>query len=202
MANEDEGTTPATPEPTDPASELKRFLDAFTALPASIEQGMLDQADNEDEKAFTLAFSTPLKEQVAQLSEFVEVSSRGISRKATADVADVLRISAANTLVRQAHGIAENLSAESARIGICALFEMIKKVIRALLEIFGISLPKWLDKLLELIDEIICWLASGGNLKSHGDLSRVHQDYLADLTQLARLERESQWKYAHVTDEE
>lgn len=85
--------------------------------------------------------------------------------------------------------IAQNLSSQKAKIAISDIIALIKKIIRALFEILNIRKPRWLEPLLELIDEIVNFLVSIGVLKLAHTLSRRHQDYMAELTQMKRLQR-------------
>lgn len=60
-----------------------------------------------------------------------------------------------------------------------------------LLEAFGIKIPKWLEVLFLLIDEIVKLFFSTGSPSLASILSRMEQDYLAELTQVSRLQREN-----------
>jgi hypothetical protein len=183
-------------------SGLESFLAAFSQLPQKVVDSMLAQSGDEDQKTVITAYGDVLIEQVAQLCNYVRAATPKLSAQGQVEVDTFLRLSAANTLLRSANSVASNLASPSSRIGISSIFHEIKKIVRKLLEIFGITLPKWLDGLLNLIDEILDWLVSVGILHLASTLSRSHQNYLAELALLSRLERESAWRYDQAGDEE
>jgi len=202
MSNGETGKTTSSKGTSGTANSLGEFLEALKKLPASVEKGMLSVVQDDDEAAVVSAYAAPLKKQVAELCDYISEKASGASRRATSEVADVLRIGSAMTLVAQANSLSANPAADSARFGIAGLFDMIKKVLMSILEIFGIKLPSWLISIFDLINEIARWLLSGGNSRLQGELSKSNQNYLAELTQLARLKRESQWKYSDTGDDD
>lgn len=183
-------------------NNLESFLAAFAQLPQQVVDGMLLQSADEDQKTVIKAFGDVLIEQVTELSSYLRSTSSKISAQARIEVDTFLRLSAVNTLLRSARTVATNLASSSAKMSISGIFQEIKKIIEALLGIFGITLPKWVDALLVLIDEIVDWLLSGGSTHLAAALSRAHQNYLGELVQLARLEREHSWRYAPVGEDE
>jgi len=100
-----------------------------------------------------------------------------------------LRLSAANTLAESGLHIAQNLSSQKAKIGISDIIKLIKKIILKLFDVFKIPTPRWLVPLLDLIDEIVDFLVSIGVLKMAHALSVRHQDYMAELTHMKRLQK-------------
>lgn len=66
----------------------------------------------------------------------------------------------------------------------------------------GTSLPKWLDGLLNIIDEIFDAIFSAGSAKMASTLSVQEQNYLSELTQLAKLQQANQFKYQDDEDED
>jgi len=184
------------PDVTENNKSLKTFLNSFSSLPDAIEKGMLKFTSDEDEKAVVSAFAAPLKEQITKLCSFLDQESTKISRQAQKAVSEMLELSGATVLTAQGHALAGNLASNSSRLGLSGIVDMIKKIIQALPGIFGFSFPKWLIPLLELIDEILHWVLSGGIASLRITLSKLHQNYMAELVQLARLQRESQWQFA------
>ena len=67
---------------------------------------------------------------------------------------------------------------------------MIKKVIRWVIELIFGSLPEWLDKLLEIIDEILNEIFGAESPRLANALSMKEQNYLSELAKFAVLNRE------------
>ncbi|WP_405225200.1 hypothetical protein [Dokdonia sp. Asnod1-B02] len=88
------------------------------------------------------------------------------------------------------------------KLGIDRIIKEIKKIIYTILDMIGIKLPKWLDKIINLIDEIIAFILSGGSSKMMTTFSIQEQNYLNELTQLAKLEQAHQFKFQEDEDEE
>jgi uncharacterized phage infection (PIP) family protein YhgE len=183
-------------------SELDKFLTKFVELTSQVPKGMLAQTTDADEIELIAAYAGPLNEQVTQLSEYLRQKSQGASRQALEQAGTVLRLMAADSLTDSGMRVARNLSSQKAKIGLSDIIDLIKKIIRALAQIFHITLPDWFEPLLELIDEIINFLLSIGLIKLASTLSKRHQDYMAELTHLERLQRASAWRNQNAEEEE
>lgn len=183
----------SSPKPLD--ESLQRFLESFEQLPVQMATAMLEQITDEDERQVAESLSSTLSAQVRELCTFVRENAVMLSAQGKVEVSRIMRISAGSSLVRSGQTLASNLTAPSHRIGLSGIFELIKKIIKALLDIFGISLPRWLDKLLDLIDEIVNQLLSIGSPQLGHTLSLKHQDYLGEMVQLERLQRECAWRF-------
>jgi hypothetical protein len=185
-----------------PLSELDKFLAKFVELTSQVPKGMLAQTTDADEIELIAAYAGPLNEQVAQLSEYLRQKSRGASKHTLEEAGMILRLMAADSLTESGLRVARSLSSQKAKIGLSDIIALIKKIIRALAKIFNIALPDWFEPLLELIDEIINFLLSIGVLKLASTLSKRHQDYMAELTHLERLQRASAWRNQNAEEEE
>lgn len=175
---------------------LEKFLGLFEQIPKKLTEGLLRQATDADEKQVVEALGATLEEQVRELSSFVRESSASLSAQGREEVMRVMRVSAGGRLAEAGVAVASNLASPVARIGISNIFHLIKKIISALAEIFGFSLPRWFWPLMELIDEIVDMLLSAGMLRIAPTLAQNHQATLGQLAQLARLQRESSWRFA------
>lgn len=188
MATDQPGKSEA-PQSQDPLASLDKFLTKFVDLTSQVSKGMLAQSTDADEKELIAAYSKPLNEQVVQLSDYIRQGARGSSKQVIEEIGTILRLTAADTLTESGMRIAQNLSSQKAKIGISDIVNLIKKIIRKLVAIFHIPVPDWFEPLLELIDEIFNFLVSIGVLKLAHTLSKRHQDYMAELTQMKRLQR-------------
>lgn len=185
----DQSEKPEVPRSQDPLESLDKFLTQFVDLTSQISRGMLDQSTDADERELITAYAEPLNEQVSQLGDYIRLAARGTSKQVIEEIGTVLRLTAADSLTKSGVRISQNLSSQKAKIAISDIIKLIKKIIRALFEIFHIPKPRWLEPLLELIDEIVDFLVSIGVLKLAHTLSKRHQDYMAELTQMSLLQR-------------
>jgi hypothetical protein len=177
------------PQSQDPLASLDAFLKKFADLTSQLSKGMLDQSTDVDEKELIAAYAKPLSEQVIQLTDYIRQAARVSSKQTIEEIGTILRLTAADTLTESGLRIAQNLSSQKAKIGISDIIKLIKKIILELFEIFKIRKPRWLVPLLDLIDEIVDFLVSIGVLKMAHALSIRHKDYMAEFTQMKRMQR-------------
>lgn len=186
----------------DPLQALDRFLSKFVDLTSQVPKGMLAQATDADERELIAAYAAPLNEQVVQLCDYLKQRAKGASGQALEEIGTLLRLGAADALTSSGLRVAQNLSSQKAKIGMSDIIDLIKKIIRVLAKIFHINLPDWFEPLMELIDEIFNFLLSIGLIKLASTLSRRHQDYMAELTQMERLQKASAWRNQNAEEEE
>lgn len=186
---------------TAPTDLLSKFLGDLAQFPKIMVDGMLNQAENEDEKVVIQSLGGTLTSQFSELAGFIRERGGRLSVQQRQESEQVLRLSSAESLIASGSSLAINLAPQVAKIGLVGIVMEIKKIIKMLLEAFGIKIPKWLEVLLLLIDEIVKLLFSTGSPSLASTLSRMEQDYLAELTQLARLQRENELR-AELDNEE
>jgi len=182
---------PDVPQNQDPLASLDRFLTKFAALTSQASKSLLSQSTDADDKEILEAYAKPLNEQVTQLSDHIRQIAKNSSRQVLEEIGIVLRLSAADALTDSGMRVAQNLSSQKAKIALTDIVDLIKKIIRKIFDIFHIPKPDWLEPLLDLIDEIFHFLVSIGLLRLAHTLSKRHQDYMAELTQMKRLQRAS-----------
>lgn len=184
----DQSEKPEVPGSQNSLESLDKFLTQFGELTSQISRGMLAQSKDADDEELITAYAEPLSEQVSQLGNHIRQAATGASKQVIGEIGTLLRLTAADTLTKSGMRIAQNLSSQKAKIAISDIIKLIKKIIRALFEIFHIPKPLWLEPLLELIDEIVDFLVSIGVLKLAHTLSKRHQNNMAELTQMALLQ--------------
>jgi hypothetical protein len=177
---------------TTPTDLLSEFLRGLVQLPKVMVDGMLNQAESEDEREVIRTLGNTLSNQFSELTVYIRERSGKLSAQQRQESEQVLRLSSAGSLIASGSSLAANLAPQVAKIGLVGIIREIKKIIRMLLEAFGIKIPKWLDILLTLIDELVDLFFSTGSPSLASTLSKMEQDYLAELTQLARLQRENE----------
>lgn len=170
---------------------LSRFLGDLEQLPNLMLEGMLRQAETEDEKEVLRTLGGTLVTQFSELTGYIREHGSRLSAQQQQEAGRVLRLTAAGPLVTSGSRLAANLAPQVAKIGLVGIVREIKKIIRMLAEAFGIKIPKWFEFLLLVIDQLLNLFVSTGSPSLAGTLSRMEQDYLAELTHLARLRREN-----------
>ena len=171
---------------------LPKFLEGFEQMPKLMLEGMLQQAESEDEKEVLRILGGTLAIQFSEVTGYIRERSSRLSAQQQRDTEQVLRLTAAGSVTASGSRLAVNLETQVAKIGLVGIIREIKKIIRMLLEAFGIKIPKWLDAVLTLIDELVNLFSSTGSPGLANTLSRMEQDYLAELTHLSRLQRENE----------
>jgi hypothetical protein len=166
---------------------LEQFLGEFEKVPALVVEGMVRQTDNEDERTVIRSFGGVLQNQIQELCTYVRARRPALTPQQEQEVAQVLRLTSAVPLATSTVAVARSLPSSAARIGLLWIVQEIKKIIRVLWHILFGHMPHWLDELLNLINEILKDILSVGDTRLADTLSQMEQNYLAELTQLARL---------------
>ncbi|KIX22657.1 hypothetical protein SY27_02200 [Flavobacterium sp. 316] len=181
---------------------LEQFLNDFLDLTSGYTKKAIDYASDEDEKAVIRAFSPTLISQVTELNKYVKESVEQSSRQQIKEVNQIINITSGISLVQNAKGIFPSLGSLFGKLGLSRIVKEIKKIFRMILEALGIKLPKWLDALLNIIDEIFDAIGSAGSAKLATTFSIQEQNYLAELTQLAKLQQANQFRFLENDEDE
>lgn len=169
-------------------SLLNSFLSTFEKLPDHIIKGMLKQAGNEDEIFYIQSLKQTITAQFFELSNNIKELSGKSTSKQLSDAEHFIKMSSGMNLLDSAKSLSSRLASPLNKLGLSSIIHFIKKIFLKLAEIFNWTLPKWVIPLLELIDEIIDFLLSMGIFKLSNAMSRNHQNYLAEMTQMAKLQ--------------
>lgn len=182
--------------------QLEVFLSEFQDLTSKTVEQAVKQADDEDEKAVIKAFAPTLIGQVTELNNFILENAEKSSRQQKLEVEQVLKVTSGVSLAKNAKGLFPSIGSILGKLGLSRVIKEIKKILRMILEAFGIKLPKWIDALFNIIDEIFDAIFGAGSAKMATTLSIQEQNYLAELTQLAKLQQANQFKYMDDSDED
>ena len=101
----------------------------------------------------------------------------------------LLKMTSGPTLVKSLKGALPSIGSVVGKMGIGGIITEIKKIIDFILQYLLPDLPNWIHQLILLIDEIINDILSGGIIKIKNALSQAEQNFLAELTGLARLQK-------------
>ena len=173
-----------------PSDFLSPFLDGLGQLPRLMVDGMLNQAETEDEKQVIRTLGVAIGNQFTELIGYIRERSDTLSAQQREESQRVLRVASANSMIGSGSGLAANLGSQVAKIGLSGIIREIKKIVQMLLDAFGIKIPKWLNALFLVIDELVDLFLSTGSPALAGILSKMEQDHLAERALSVRLQRE------------
>ncbi|QTD38726.1 hypothetical protein JL193_05515 [Polaribacter batillariae] len=168
---------------------LSEFLTNMEKIPNQITDSLIKFSDDEDEKNVINTYSSALNNQFKELSNYIEEQRQKTTKQAQLDTEQYLKIASPNLMINNMKLSLPSIGSIVGKLGIDGIVKEIKKIVKEILNIFGIKLPKWIDGLLLLIDEIIGILFGGGSPKLRVAFSQIEQAYLGELTQLARLQK-------------
>ena len=172
-----------------PESLLSDFLKKLEGLPVEITDNLLKNSSDKDEKNVIDTFAPVFKTQFRELAIFIGQQSLKASSQASEDVEQFLKIASPVQMMDKMKISMPSIGSIVGKLGIDGIIKEIKKIIKELLGLFGITLPKWIDGILTLIDEILNILFGGGSTKLRIAFSQLEQHHLAEQTQLAKLKK-------------
>lgn len=169
-------------------NESKSLLIEFTKeleiIPQLLVDALIKNANDEDEKNIINSLKPTLKNQFLELSNYIKSFNDKLPLQGTSDVEQLLKSSAAIDVTKSLKLALPSIGSLFGKLGIQEIIFAIKKIIRA---IFGEKLPKWLDTILNIIDEIINMLFGGDSAKAKNMLSMGEQNFLKEITLVAKL---------------
>lgn len=169
-------------------NESKSLLIEFTkeveGIPQLITDALIKNANNEDEKNIITSLTPTLKNQFLEISNSIKGFKDKLSFQETSDVEQLLKASAAGEVTKSLKLALPSIGSLFGKLGIQEIIFAIKKLIRA---IFGEKLPKWLDTVLNVIDEILNMLFGGDSPKVKNLLSMAEQNFLKEITLVTKL---------------
>jgi hypothetical protein len=168
---------------------LSSFLENLETVPKELIEALLHVSCDEDEKNVIHAITPAFVNQFKELSNFISEQACKCSKQSAANVEQFLKISSAKMLLEDLKIALPSIGSIVGKLGIDGIIKEIKKVIKEILKLFGVSLPDWIDTLVNLIDEIIATIFGVTSAKLRITLSQIEQHYLAELTQLAKLQK-------------
>jgi hypothetical protein len=168
--------------------ESKSLLIAFTKelenIPQLIVEALIKNANDEDEKNIIKSLTSTLKNQFLELSNSIKTYNDKLPLQASSDVEQLLKSSAAIDVTQSLKLALPSIGSLIGKLGIQEIVFAIKKIVRA---IFGDRIPRWLDTVLNVIDEILNMLFGGDSAKVKNILSMAEQNFLKEITLVAKL---------------
>lgn len=168
---------------------LQEFLQTIEQIPSDVVAELLKVTVDEDGKNIINAFAPTLINQFKEISLHLNEMSTKATKQNLTEVEQFLKISSGVSLAKNLKIALPSIGSIIGKLGIDGIIKEIKKIILKIFELLQINLPLWVDSIINLIDEIIADLFGGDSIKLKTALSQAEQNYLAELTQLAKLEK-------------
>lgn len=180
---------------------LKTFMSEFQELLNLIPREAEAGADDADVQTVIKSFAQVVRNQSETLSDYLVGTYDRASKQQKLDVDQVLLMTSGEELATNGKAMLPSIGSIAGKLGLSRVVKEIKKIVRLVIDALGIALPRWMDGLLNLMDEILDAILSAGSAKLATTLSIQEQNYLAELTHLARLQQANQFRF-QVDDEE
>ena len=153
------------------SAELSGFLKGFEGLGGQFVQNARQLVEEEELIGLTDTYGNVLRGEIAGVSDRVLELFSTVDDDSASEASRFLRDSGAAVLVEQASSLvgANRLRSTNALGRFGGIFELIKKIITQLVDLIFGRVPRWLDKLLHIIDNLLGLIG--------GLFSRQAQDY-------------------------
>lgn len=181
---------------------LNEFLQSIEKVPIQVVEALLQVTENEDEKNVINAFAPALTNQFRELSLAGFDRMGRVSPQKLNEAENFLKVSSGNLLTQNLKIALPSIGSFVGKLGIAGIIEEIKKIIKEIMRILGIKLGEKILAIINLIDEIFKHMFGGESMKLRNALSQMEQNYLAELTQLAKLEKASQFQFQDDDEDE
>jgi hypothetical protein len=179
--------------PTAAPPDLALFLNTFAQLPAVVGEALGVRATDEERRILG-AIIPVLATQLTNLANVLNEEAANMSVELAGRVNTLLTVTAAVPLAQSAMAVAGNLEQPVTMLALSDIAGIIKKIIHALADLFGISLPGIIARVLELIDELLNAGLGVGRPGLAAELIERHTLQIASLVELARLEEAGNWR--------
>ncbi len=183
-------------------TELQTFLKSIENVPTDIVSELLRVTTDEDHKNIINAFAPTFTSQFKGLGSYLNEMSSHATKQSLADAETFLKISSASSLGNNLKIALPSIGSVVGKLGVDGIVKQIKKIIGFLLDILPIKLPSFVNKLIEFLDEVLGNILGGESMKMKTALSQAEQNYMAELTQLAKLEKAQSYRLEEKQDEE
>jgi hypothetical protein len=181
-------------------SLLNDFFTKIEKIPIDISEALLNSSSDEDEKLIIKSLVPVLTNQFAELTGFMREKTAKAPMEGVAQAEQFMKISSGSMLADNLKLSLPSIGSIVGKLGIDGIIKEIKKILKEIIRLFGINLPNWVDAILTLIDEIFNILFGGGSAKNKIMFSQIEERHLAELTQLAKLQKAT--KNISIQDED
>lgn len=174
-----------------PQSLLSDFLKELENLPAQLTDALAKNSNDEDEKNIISSLAPTLKNQFQEIANSLNELNQKATRQGLANAEQLLKSSSALNVTKSLKLALPSIGSLFGKLGLQEIIFAIKKIIRGIFAALGKELPKWLDVVLNIIDEIINMLFGGDSPKTKSILSLAEQNFLREITLVEKLNKVS-----------
>lgn len=176
---------------TESKNEFQEFFVGFQQIPNDILGALLKISNDEDERTIISSLQPTLLNQFKEVSLNATQLFEKAPKQTLTEVEKVLKISSANSVLKSLKQSLPSIGSLIGKLGINEIVHAVKKIIRKIFELLNKEMPKWLDAIFIIIDEIFNMLFGGTSAKLKNLFSLSEQNFLSELTHLTRLEKVS-----------
>lgn len=166
-------------------SDVTTFISSLDELVTVVTDELVTQADDESLQVLEPQLEA-IEQQFSRLTGKLGQAYQRAREGQVIEANQFLADSAGVPIIRSATTIASDLSTDTSRIAASDIVSLIKKIIEELLDILGIDLPDWFQKIIDLIDELLQELFGIGRSQRLADkLSKRHANFMREQAALA-----------------
>lgn len=182
-------------------SLINQFAENLIAIPGLIIEGALNAMEDEGGKVVIEAYSKSFKNQFLNIANLIKEQQSKVSKETLRGAEELLMVTSGVDLTKEVKAVTANLNSNIAKIGLVGIIQMIKKIIKWLIQHIFKKLPRWINSLIDLIDEILNEFFGIGNPTLANILSQKEQNYSSELAKLAVLDREERYLFENSDDD-
>ena len=191
----------ATQTETTPTTFLNSFFSDFEAFIVELSSNLIKRADDEDEKAVIREGTAPIPGQISEMKQYVLERAENASKGELNEARRALRMANPTQIMKSGKGLFGNIGSLIGNLGIGRIIQEIKKIVRLIFDAFGWKMPKWLDLILLIIDQLVNLVLGTKSSKFATALSDAEVNYLNELEATVRLQNAVAAGSSNETDE-
>lgn len=173
---------------TQKRTPIESFFDDFGTFFSELTDSLVAKAEDEDEKAVIREGAGPVPAQIKEIGAYVSARSTKASRQQISEAEMALKISNPSALFKSGKGLFGSIGSILGNLGLGRILQEIKKIIRLIFDAFGWKVPKWLDVILLIIDQLANLILGTKSPKMASLLSEAEVNYLNELEATVRLQ--------------
>lgn len=176
------------PDAAADVAPLVAFTNAAREFVAAIGTSYGSATTGDDAIALNRAYAGALNNQLDRLGNYLVSGFADLALADRQGIVELLSISSMEPALRSAMPAAQAAPSEVTAIGLGGLVREIKKLIKKIFDLFWKNRPKWVDAIIDVIDQILNLLLGGVFPGLRRELSSMEVDFLQELHAARKLE--------------